>query len=150
MALCSDLDFERNVFINCPFSEDFEPLLKPLLFTVLRVGLEPRISFENNTATKFRLEAIVDLMLDSKYSIHDLSLNHSTSVGEEFRMNMPFELGIDYAIALRENHDRFRSKKLLILEDKPFITKRTISDMAGTDFRNHKNEPEELIAEVTT
>ncbi|MEQ9229953.1 MAG: hypothetical protein RIF46_04670, partial [Cyclobacteriaceae bacterium] len=44
----------------------------------------------------------------------------------------------------------FRSKKLLILEDKPFITKRTISDLAGTDFRNHKNEPEELIAEVTT
>ena len=148
MVRCADKEFSQNVFINCPFTKDFEDLLKPLVFTVIRVGLNPRLSFENQNAAKARLEAILELMINSKYSIHDLSLNHAAKAGDEFRMNMPFELGIDYGIIKFDAAGRSQEKQILILEDRPFITKKTISDMAGADFLSHKNDPEELVTEV--
>ncbi len=27
------MDFDKNIFINCPFDDDYFPLLKPLLYT---------------------------------------------------------------------------------------------------------------------
>jgi hypothetical protein len=41
------MGFETNVFINCPFDGDYLPLLRPMLFCVLSLGLEPRIALEN-------------------------------------------------------------------------------------------------------
>ena len=38
--------FEDNVFVNCPFDAADKSLLKPLLFTILHLGLEPRISLD--------------------------------------------------------------------------------------------------------
>lgn len=31
--------FATNVFVNCPFEEEFYPLLRPLLFTIIFLGL---------------------------------------------------------------------------------------------------------------
>ena len=42
----ADRDFSSNVFINCPFDSDYVPLLRPLLFTVLFLNLNPRIASE--------------------------------------------------------------------------------------------------------
>lgn len=36
--------FNTNVFINCPFDNDYYPLLKPLLFTVIFCELKPFLS----------------------------------------------------------------------------------------------------------
>lgn len=66
-------DFEANVFINCPFDKEYNDLLKPLLFTVIRIGLEPRIASERLDSGEVRLEKIVELIECSKYGIHDLS-----------------------------------------------------------------------------
>jgi hypothetical protein len=41
-------DFELNVFINCPFDEQYYPLLRPLLFTVVYLGFNPRIASERS------------------------------------------------------------------------------------------------------
>ena len=38
--------FEDDVFVNCPFDADYKSLLKPLLFTILHLGLQPRISLD--------------------------------------------------------------------------------------------------------
>ena len=35
------MPFGRNVFINCPFDAEYLPLLRPLLFAILDVGLNP-------------------------------------------------------------------------------------------------------------
>lgn len=42
----SPTTFETNVFINCPFDENYLPLLRPLLFTVIYLRLKPRIALE--------------------------------------------------------------------------------------------------------
>jgi len=42
--------FDKNIFINCPFDREYLPLLRPLLFTVVECGLEPRIASERPDA----------------------------------------------------------------------------------------------------
>lgn len=90
-------NFKTNVFINCPFDKEYSDLLKPLLFTIIRIGLEPRIASERLDSGEVRLENIIELIQDSKYGIHDLSRCKAKKAGEYFRFNLPFELALDYA-----------------------------------------------------
>jgi hypothetical protein len=87
------------VFINCPFDNDYFPLLKPLLFTLTYLGLHPKIS-ETTDSGEVRLHKIKDMMMDSKYSIHDLSRMEPLKPADLPRFNMPFECGIDFGINL--------------------------------------------------
>jgi hypothetical protein len=66
--------FEKNVFINCPFDNDYYiPLLRPLLFTIIYLGYNPRIATESFDSGEIRIQKIGKLIKDSKFSIHDLS-----------------------------------------------------------------------------
>jgi hypothetical protein len=87
--------FAKNVFVNCPFDRDFYPLLRPLLFTIIYLGLKPRIALEDVDSGQSRIDKIVDLIASSKYAIHDISRIEAQKAGDLFRLNMPFELGID-------------------------------------------------------
>lgn len=90
------MPYDQNVFVNCPFDEDYVSFLRPMLFTVLYLGLEPRIALERADSGELRLTKIVELIKVSKYSIHDLSRSEAAQAGEPYRLNMPFELGVDY------------------------------------------------------
>ena len=57
------------------------------------------------------------------------------------RFNMPFELGIDYACSIFEN----KNKKILVLEKEQYLSNRVLSDLAGSDFVAHNNNPEDII-----
>ena len=50
------MGFDRNVFVNCPFDEEYLPLLRPLVFTIIYLGLEPRIALERLDSGKARIE----------------------------------------------------------------------------------------------
>ena len=140
--------FETNVFINCPFDKDYYiPLLRPLLFTIIYLGFKPRIAAENFDSGELRFQKIIDLILNSKYSIHDLSRIKSKKKNELFRLNMSFELGIDIGCRLFNNAD-YKDKKCLILEKDPYRIKGALSDMAGSDIKSHNNEPEKLVLAV--
>jgi hypothetical protein len=65
--------FERNVFINCPFDKEYLPLLRAMLFTIVFCGFIPRIATERDDSGESRYNKIIDLIKESKYSIHDLS-----------------------------------------------------------------------------
>ena len=65
--------FEKNVFINCPYDEEYKSLLRPLLFTIICLGHNPRISSERSDSTENRIDKICELINESKYGIHDLS-----------------------------------------------------------------------------
>lgn len=127
--------FETNVFINCPFDKRFRPLLNAILFCVIRAGLEPRLALERADGGENRLEKIIGIMRESKYSIHDLSRCEAIRKGEIARLNMPFELGIDYG--LRVSGGKFLSKRFLVLDEKPHRLKQAISDIAGWDTVAH-------------
>ncbi len=39
-------DFDKSVFINCPFDNDYRQMLLSILFTVKYLGFVPKISLE--------------------------------------------------------------------------------------------------------
>jgi hypothetical protein len=139
--------FERSVFINCPFDEQYEPLLQAILFCVLYLRFEPRLALDQNDAGDVRLRKIIEMIKDSKYSIHDLSRSIAKKKGEIFRLNMPFELGIDFGCREFDGVGR-KSKRFLILEEKRYRYQAALSDLAGCDIETHGGKYEEAISKV--
>jgi hypothetical protein len=137
-------DFDRNVFINCPFDPEYKSLLRPLLFTILYVGMIPKIGLERSDSGETRINKICEMIRDSRYSIHDLSRLQSRRRNEFYRMNMPFELGIEYGCR-QFGPDYLRSKRCLILEKSRFDYVRALSDLAGVDIKSHQDKPERLV-----
>jgi hypothetical protein len=135
-----------NVFINCPFDNNYFPLLKPLIFTILYLELNPKIS-ETTDSGEARLSKIKKLMAESKYSIHDLSRMEPLKKNDYPRFNMPFECGIDFGLRMSDN-ECYADKNFLILEKEKYRYKEVISDISGNDIKAHNNEPEQLIKAV--
>lgn len=136
-------DYDKNVFINCPFDDEYFELLRPLIFTVVYFGFNPRISLESSDSGEFRLSKIVNLIRESKYGIHDLSRLQAKTADEYYRLNMPFELGIDYG--LRNFDPNYKNKRTLILEKSRYEYMKAMSDINGFDIKNHDNNSEKLI-----
>ncbi|HPG07699.1 MAG TPA: hypothetical protein P5275_15740 [Saprospiraceae bacterium] len=136
--------FERNVFINCPFDDDYFLLLKPLLFTIIYFEFEPRIALESSDSGNARLAKIIQLIRESQFSIHDLSRLRAKKIDDFYRLNMPFELGIDFGA--RNFDPKYHSKRALVLEAGAFDYMKAISDINGYDIKSHHNNPEVLIA----
>ncbi len=147
MANPPNLDFEKNVFINCPFDPAYKSLLRPLLFTILYFNFNPKIASESSDSGEQRLNKICELIECSKYSIHDLSRLKSTKKGEFSRHNMPFELGIDYG-SRKFAEGYFTEKKFLILERGKYDYSKALSDLAGIDIKSHNNNVEKLIRAI--
>src|SRR6185436_3786688 len=99
--------FGTSVFINCPFDEEYKSILRPMIFTLVYVGLLPRLASETSDSLEHRIEKILRLIKECKYSIHDLSRLKSEKANEFARLNMPFELGIEYGCRrIAKNHLR--------------------------------------------
>lgn len=139
--------FERSVFINCPFDAKYEPILQAILFCVVYLGFEPRIATERIDSAESRLDKIREMIEASAYSIHDLSRAQAKKKGEFYRLNMPFELGIDYACRRYFGSGR-ECKKILILEKKMFRHQASLSDMAGCDLQIHGGKYEMAVRKV--
>ena len=139
--------FSDCVFINCPFDKNYEPLLQAILFCVIYSGLTPRIATERSDSGEVRLEKILELIQGSRYSIHDLSRGQASAAGEYYRLNMPFELGLDYGCRLYFGHGR-EDKKMLILEAKPYRHQASISDLAGCDVQPHGDDFQKAVRKV--
>ena len=133
-------NFSISVFINCPFDEGYKSLLYPMLFTLVYAGLFPRLASEKSDSLEQRLEKIVRLIKECKYSIHDLSRLKAAKANEFFRMNMPFELGIDYGCRRIANNYLSR-KRSLIFETRRYDIRRALSDLNGVDIKSHNNNP---------
>jgi hypothetical protein len=140
-------EFEKNVFINCPFDSEYYPLLRPLLFTIVYLGFKPKIALERSDSGEQRLDKICELIKESKYSIHDLSRLKSSKRNEFYRLNMPFELGLDYG-SRRFASNYLKGKKYLILERRAFDYRKVLSDISGVDIKNHDNKPAKLVRAI--
>lgn len=135
------------VFINCPFDNDYLELYRACIFVVLDSGFIPRCSKEVNNAARSRLDNIVKIIEDCRYGIHDLS---RVEVDEESglpRFNMPFELGVFYSARHFGNNNQ-KNKSCLILEKEKYRYQQFISDISGIDVTPHNNNPKDLIVEV--
>ncbi len=138
--------FEKNVFINCPFDEEYKLLLKPILFTNILCGFNPQIS-ESGDSGEIRIKRIEKLIEESRYSIHELSRMRASSKGEMARFNMPFELGLDFGCK-RFKGGIHSDKKSLILDNSRYRYQKAISDISGNDIAFHNSNPEDAIRAV--
>lgn len=137
-------EFERSAFVNCPFDEDYDPILRAVLFCLVRLGLRPRIATERSDVGEPRISKIVELIESSKYSIHDLSRCQAQEEGEYYRLNMPFELGLDFGCR-RYGSGHLASKVILVLEEEPYRYQAAISDLAGSDIEAHNGDYEVAV-----
>jgi hypothetical protein len=142
-----DDQFEHSVFINCAFDTEYGPLLEAALFCVIAFGLTPRLANERLEAGENRLDKIVEMMCGSKYSIHDLSRCKAQQHNEPFRMNMPFEYGVDVGLR-RSGIQSLDTKKFLIFENEQYDLKSALSDTAGQDVEFHRCDYELIIRKV--
>lgn len=140
-------EFERSVFINCPFDEEYEHILQAILFCLVRFGLTPRLAKERRDAGEPRIQKILELVQSSKYSIHDLSRSQAREEGEHYRLNMPFELGIDIG-SRYFGQVPLSEKAILVLVEHPHRYQPAISDLAGSDFDAHHGDYQKAVRKV--
>ncbi|MFA7419335.1 MAG: hypothetical protein WCZ90_06575 [Melioribacteraceae bacterium] len=139
--------FETNVFVNCPFDDDYRKLLLPIVFTLKYLGYNPKMALQRVDSAESRIDKIITLIKESKFGIHDLSRIVSTKENENYRMNMPFELGIDYGCKkLRDGV--WSTKQILILEKEKYRYQKALSDLSGSDIKNHDDDPAKVIMAV--
>lgn len=136
----------KNIFINCPYDTRYMAL-RPIVFTVSFLGFNPRLALESADSGAMRIDRIVKLIRESRYAIHDLSRLRAYRRGEHFRLNMPFELGLDYGCRIFGNAE-FKKKKCLVLEQDKYSVKIALSDLSNSDVCSHNGEPAKAVRHV--
>lgn len=140
-------DYDRKVFINCPFSPDHQELLRAMVFVIHRLGFIACVASQESDSGELRMEKIKRFIRECRHSIHDLSLVAAAKKGEVARMNMPYELGLDLG-ARWYGPTPLDQKKTLVLEKRRGSVKKALSDHAGFDIRAHEGSVDTLIREL--
>jgi hypothetical protein len=118
--------FEKNVFVNCPFDEQYRRLLRAMLFTPLYLDFKPQLS-TTYSSSDIRVDEIKKRIRKSKFSIDDWSRRDS---GVPPRFNMPFELGLDIG-CISFGNSQSKKKRMLILDSDRYTYQSFVSDIAG-------------------
>ncbi len=124
---------EEDVFLNIPYDARFENLLLAYIAGISAFGFAPRATLEIPFGQR-RLDRILSLIRQSRYSIHDLSrVQLDRSAPPTPRFNMPFELGLTVALerSAHPNHS------WIVCETVPHRIKKSLSDLDGTDAYIH-------------
>lgn len=137
-------NYSQSVFLNCPFDDDYDELFNAILFTVHRCGFILRCSKEYDDTSKIRIQNIIELIKESKYSIHDISRVGLDAHNNLPRFNMPLELGI-FIGSINFGQKKHKEKEFLIMESQKHRFKEFISDISGQDIKDHSDEPKKII-----
>jgi hypothetical protein len=138
--------YQGDVFINCPFDDDYRPLRDAIVFAALACRLRPRCALEASNAGQVRIDKIVGMIRDCRWGIHDISRTEPNANGLP-RFNMPLELGL-FLGAHRFGSPEQREKSCLVLDREPFRFQQFISDIAGQDVVAHGGQPTLAIVAV--
>ncbi|MFN0301098.1 MAG: hypothetical protein ACKVQU_12195, partial [Burkholderiales bacterium] len=135
----------RRVFINCPFDNDYLPLLRAIAFAVIDCGFAPQLAVQEAYG-RLRLEKINALMHDSRLTIHDVS-RLPARVGKLPRFNMPFECGLFVGL-MHSGAPKHRDKQFLVLDEAAHQYQRSMSDVSGLDPKIHGRDPRKAVDAV--
>ena len=122
-----------SVFLNVPYDAAFENLLLAYIAAVSAYGFAPRATLEIPFGQR-RLDRILRLIRESRYSIHDLSRVQSDRKAPRTpRFNMPFELGLTVALERTVHPDH----SWIVCESVRRRINKSLSDLDGTDAYIH-------------
>lgn len=139
------VDYERSVFLNCPFDPEYEPVFRALVFAVQECGFRPRCALEVEDGSEVRIEKIYRIIRECRYGIHDISRVELRNGLPRF--NVPLELGL-FLGARQYGAREQREKRCLVLDHEPARFRDTLSDIAGQEVREHGGDPHRAMAAV--
>jgi len=139
--------YSRSVFINCPFSSDYQPIFRAICFAVYACTFRPRCALEITDSSETRLSKIQDIIRGCQYGIHDISFMALDSKSKLPRLNMSFELGL-FLASKSFGSGKQKRKNALILDDSSYRYQKALSDISGQDIALHKGSPKKAICEV--
>ena len=139
--------YARSVFINCPFSSDYQPIFRAILFAVYACSYRPRCALEVSDSSENRLDKIEDIIRESKFGIHDISFMSIDAATKLPRFNMSFEPGL-FLAAKKFGAGRQKRKIALILDQSGYRYRSALSDISGQDISFHEADPRRAIREV--
>jgi hypothetical protein len=120
----------RQVFINCPFSDDYQQNFRVIVFTIARAGFETRCALEADDGTENRFDKICKIISDCRLAVHDISKTELDRKTKLPRFNMPLELGL--FLAAKKFGDKEQKKKRCIILDRELHRyHKFISDISG-------------------
>jgi hypothetical protein len=141
------LPYRRCVFVNCPFSPDYQPIFRAILFAVYACEFRPRSAWEISDSSQNRLAKIAAIIRESKFGIHDISMMELDAKTRLPRFNMAFELGL--FLAAKSFGTRQQTRKVaLILDKEGYRYRDALSDISGQDIAPHGGDTEKAIHEV--
>ena len=109
---------DRDVFINCPFDDEYWPVFHAMIFAVQACEFVPRCASEVDDGD-VRIAKILQIIAECRLGIHDISRSQIDSKGLP-RFNMPLELGI-FLGAREYGGTRHKKKVFLILERDQYL-----------------------------
>jgi hypothetical protein len=139
--------YEKCVFLNVPFDDNYASLFEALVFSIRDCGFIPRSALEVEDSGQARVLKILDLIEQSKYGIHDVSRAGIDPATGLARFNMPLELGF-FLGAQRYGTAKHRQKRCLVLDRDRYRYRDFCSDIAGQDVRAHGDQPRDAIRAV--
>lgn len=134
----------KAVFLNIPYDPEFRSLYIAYIVGLCHLGFVPHIASEIPGGER-RLERILTLIRNCRYSIHDLSrVEHSANPPATPRFNMPLELGltITWSVLHPKRHTWF------LWEAEPGRIRKSLSDLDGTDAYIHRGTAEGVLSEL--
>lgn len=138
----------KNLFINCPFSNDYRPSFQAVVFAAIYCGFFPRCAQEADDSSDNRFEKICALIEQCDFGFHDISKVELDKTSRLPRFNMPLELGL-FLAAKRFGNKRQRGKSCVIFDREPFRYQKFISDISGQDIHAHHGKLPKLLDEFT-
>jgi hypothetical protein len=139
------VDYERSVFVNCPFDRRYKPLFDGVVFAIIDCGFKARCALEIDDASQVRIDKIFRIIEECRCGFHDLTRTELDDLSRLPRFNMPLELGI-FLGAKRFGNPLQRKKVCIILDKEPYRYQKFISDIAGQDIRQHGSNEKAAIS----
>ena len=87
-------NYERNIFLNCPFDAAYRPLFEALVFAIHDCGFQARCALEAEDSGEERIRKIKRIIRECRFGVHDISRVQLDPVNQLPRFNMPLELGL--------------------------------------------------------
>ena len=140
-------DTHLDVFINCPFDAEYQPIFYAIVYTVVRSGYRARCALETDDAAQNRLGKIIQIIGECRYGIHDISRTETSGNPPLPRFNMPLELGLWLGAHHLGRKDQ-EGKQCIVFDTEPYRFQRFISDIGGQDIHAHGGAVAKVITEV--
>jgi len=136
----------RNIFINCPFDDNYSAIFDAVLFTIYLCGCKPRCDLEIDDGSQVRLNKIISIIEESDMGIHDISRTE-VNPNNLPRFNMPFEFGV-FMGAKEFGKKKQSAKTCLIMDSGKYRFREFFSDISGQDIKDHNSDAFQAIKNI--